>query len=104
MNQTYANTVPLVDAAGLPLTPGISMPNGWNYFLYGPGDQASNVTPMPPPTANQTALLTEEYTRYAQEWATEFAPLYTAPRYTVIYTITRLSESLMSASAERRAC
>ncbi|KAI0087473.1 hypothetical protein BDY19DRAFT_907334 [Irpex rosettiformis] len=81
-NETYVNTLPLVQAANLPITPGISMPNGWQYWLYGPGAAASNVTKMPNVTAAQTALIAAEYTKYTTEWTVEFAPLYTSLRYT----------------------
>ncbi|KAI0799681.1 FAD/NAD-P-binding domain-containing protein [Irpex lacteus] len=81
-NQTYVNTIPLINAANVPITPGISMPNGWQYWLYGPGESANNVTRMPNVTATQTALIAAEYARYVAEWAVEFALLYTSPRYT----------------------
>ncbi|KAI0743306.1 hypothetical protein BC629DRAFT_1585253 [Irpex lacteus] len=81
-NQTYVNTVALIDAANVPITPGISMSNGWQHWLYGPGASAYNVTRMPNVTAAQTALVAAEYARYIAEWAVEFEPLYTSLRYT----------------------
>ncbi|KAI0341060.1 FAD/NAD-P-binding domain-containing protein [Trametopsis cervina] len=81
-NQTYKDTLPLVRAANLPLTPGVSQPNGWQYWLYGPDAQASNVTKMPPASDAETALVIAEIARYTVEWEAEFAPKYIALRYT----------------------
>jgi len=80
-NETYKNTLPLIQAANLPLTPGISMPNGWQYWLYGPGQAASNVTKEPTLTPAQIALIAVELAKYTLFWETEFAPKYTALRY-----------------------
>ena len=59
------------------------MSNGWQYWLYGPGSAAGNVTRMPSVTTAQTTLLAVEYARYVTEWTVEFAPLYTTLRYIV---------------------
>ncbi|KAI0083101.1 hypothetical protein BDY19DRAFT_980918 [Irpex rosettiformis] len=58
------------------------MANGWQYWLYGPGSAASNVTKIPNVTAAQTALIAVEYAKYVAEWTVEFEPLYTSLRYT----------------------
>ncbi|KAI0683359.1 hypothetical protein BC835DRAFT_1296206 [Cytidiella melzeri] len=80
-NQTYVNTLPLIEAANLPLTPGISMPNGWQYWQYGPGAAATNVTQMPAVTPEEEALIAAELVKYTAQWTLEFAPLYTSLRY-----------------------
>ena len=59
------------------------MSNGWQYWLYGPGSAASNVTRMPSVTTAQTDLIALEYARYVAEWTVEFAPLYSTLRYIV---------------------
>ncbi|KAI0686941.1 FAD/NAD-P-binding domain-containing protein [Cytidiella melzeri] len=80
-NLTYANTLPLIQAANLPLTPGISMQNGWQYWLYGPGNKASEAMQMPAITDSEEGLIAEEYARYTAYWTTTFAPLYSSLRY-----------------------
>lgn len=72
------------------------MPNGWQYWLYGPGASAKNVTKMPEPTAAQTALIAAEYAKYVSEWTIEFAPLYTSLRYTVRKHMKHFEQSLTS--------
>lgn len=80
------------------------MPNGWQYWLYGPGESANNVTRMPNVTAIQTALIAAEYARYVAEWAVEFAPLYTSPRYTVstVWCLIRIRRTDFRFSMEYR--
>ena len=82
-NETYYNTIPLVNAAGLPLAPGISAVNGWRSSDYGPGKQAIDVVPAPPPSEAEQSLLEKEYAQYVAQWTAEFEPQYTALRYTV---------------------
>ncbi|KAI0087479.1 FAD/NAD-P-binding domain-containing protein [Irpex rosettiformis] len=78
-NQTWVNTLPIIEASGLPLSPG---PNVTSGFIYGAGFTASLVVPVPPVTDAQKALLASEFQRYAAFWTANFAPKYTALRYT----------------------
>ncbi|KAI0684834.1 FAD/NAD-P-binding domain-containing protein [Cytidiella melzeri] len=81
-NQTYANALPLIQAANLPLTPGIQLSRGWQYWHYGPGTEAGEVTESPSMTAAESELLASDFHRYVEFWVTQFAPLYTSLRYT----------------------
>ncbi|KAI0087467.1 hypothetical protein BDY19DRAFT_907329 [Irpex rosettiformis] len=78
-NQTWINTLPIIEASGLPLSPG---PNVTSGFIYGAGIAANLVVPTPPVTDAQKALLASELQRYAAFWTANFAPKYTALRYT----------------------
>lgn len=84
-NQTWFNTLPLIEASGLPLGPGIAISES---ILYGPGNTASALVPALPLTEQEKALLSMEFTKYASFWMTEFAPKFTAMRYTVCQLIT----------------
>ncbi|KAI0087476.1 FAD/NAD-P-binding domain-containing protein [Irpex rosettiformis] len=77
-NKTWVHTLPLIRAAGLPLSPG---PTPSHRMLYGAGPAASNVVPSPPMTDSQRAVISAELANYAAYWMSEFAPKYTALRY-----------------------
>ena len=79
-NKTWINTLPLIRASGLSLSPG---PTPSHRMLYGAGPAASNVVPSPPITDSQRAAISAEFARYAAYWASEFAPKYAKIRYIV---------------------
>ena len=79
-NGTWVNTLPLIEASGLPISPG---PTPDQRLFYGVGSAAINVTSNPPITASERDLLAAEFTNYTAQWNSEFAPLYTAIRYVV---------------------
>ncbi|THU82669.1 FAD/NAD(P)-binding domain-containing protein [Dendrothele bispora CBS 962.96] len=83
-NATYIETVPIVEAAGVPFLPAIGVTSGWNYPpLPVPIDPETvvNVTQTPVPTEQQIELLEEELERYIGFWESEFLP-FSAIRYT----------------------
>lgn len=91
INGTYVNTVPLIDAAGVPLTPGISRMHGWEYWQYAPQDSSKGIAELPDTTPQQAALLQSEYERYSQFWTENIQPLYTSVRYVVRLKLVLLS-------------
>lgn len=74
---TYNNTLALIQAAGVPILPGIAK---YCDFTYGPGENASHVAKQPKPDPN---VFKAEYDRYVSYWTKVFQPKYTALRYVV---------------------
>ena len=74
--------MPIIEASGLPLTPGIAPPV-WQRYAYGPSDQASIVSEWPEPTEEEEQAIRVELGRYTQYWEANFAPTYTAIGYPV---------------------
>jgi monoamine oxidase len=81
-NETYHNTLPIIEESGVKLYPGIS-PSVWTRYLYGVGDEAGDVVKQDNPDMGQYLLILMEVIRYTTYWDTEFKPKYTAMRYVV---------------------
>ncbi|KAI0789450.1 hypothetical protein C8Q75DRAFT_733691 [Abortiporus biennis] len=79
-NGTYHETLPIIEASGLPITAGIAPPV-WQRYAYGPSDHASVVVEYPSPSEAEELEIEEELEQYKQYWDSQFAPTYTAIGY-----------------------
>ncbi|KAI0083271.1 hypothetical protein BDY19DRAFT_900543 [Irpex rosettiformis] len=79
-NETYHETLPIIEASGLPITPGIAPPV-WQRYAYGPSEDAIFVTEYPSPSEAEELEIAQEMLRYKTYWEETFAPTYTAIGY-----------------------
>ncbi|KAF9254773.1 FAD/NAD(P)-binding domain-containing protein [Marasmius fiardii PR-910] len=82
-NQTYTESLPIVEAAGVPFYISKSVTSGYNYPPLGqlPTKSVVNLTKTPEPSDEQKEVLVEEIGRYNTFWETEFRPSYSQMRY-----------------------
>ncbi|KAG7096104.1 hypothetical protein E1B28_006780 [Marasmius oreades] len=83
-NQTYTESLPIVEAAGVPFYLSKSVTSGYSYppLQLPVGKQTVvNLTKTPAPTDVQKSLLTQELERYNSFWETQYKPSYTPMRY-----------------------
>ncbi|KAI0083272.1 hypothetical protein BDY19DRAFT_998693 [Irpex rosettiformis] len=79
-NETFHETLPIIEASGLPLTPGIDPPV-WKRYAYGLSEYAISVKDYPLPTEAEELEIAREMLRYKTYWESTFAPTYTAIGY-----------------------
>jgi hypothetical protein len=72
-NETYRETLPIIDASGLPAIPFSNFSNG-NEWLYDPKSGSVGQSKVLP-TMTKSPLFQAEVDRYTNFWKTEFAPL-----------------------------
>ncbi|KAF5343162.1 hypothetical protein D9758_017055 [Tetrapyrgos nigripes] len=80
-NASYIDTVPIVEAAGVPFLPALSVTSGWIYPPVLANTSVVNVTRTPNPSPAQTNLLESEFSRYT-DLRNKIFELYGTMRYT----------------------
>ncbi|KAJ8089722.1 hypothetical protein PM082_014990 [Marasmius tenuissimus] len=84
-NETYTETVPIVEAAGVPFHIAKSVTSGYNYpplELPTSGQDSVPLTRTPSLTEQQIGLMRQEIVKYVTFWRTEFQPKHSTIRYT----------------------
>ncbi|KAF5350326.1 hypothetical protein D9758_012815 [Tetrapyrgos nigripes] len=80
-NASYIDTLPIVEAAGVPFLPALSVTSGWIYPPVLANTSVINVTRTPNPSPAQINLIESEFSRYTDLRSKIFEP-YGAMRYT----------------------